>query len=140
KVIIDLMLDGVAVSTTSTGDDGGYRFAGLPAGAYELRADHWEHELAVRAVELTTGQTQTVDFALESTTSITGRLTMTGADEIPVAGVEILLLSKNAPNGKLSVTNEAGEYGFSRIPAGEYSVMLPDGSHRQDVILVEDGQ
>ena len=79
------------------------------------------------------GQNLTQDITLDSTASVRGTILVKGTNA-PLAGNGISLLE---PDGTVQngVTDVNGDYSFSNLVPGDYTLMLPEGSHRQSFEL-----
>ena len=141
-------------------DDGSYVIPGLNFGVYIVmagadgympqyfsRAYHiWEAApIDVLPPEITTG----VDFFLEpliqGSGSISGRVTVEGADDeaIPYAVVYASLIG-NPFYSEVAYSNENGEYAFERLRPGEYTVTAEAewffGETYDNIPIFEDGE
>lgn len=125
---------------SSTGLDGSYEFKELPAGTYKIsvtRSGYLPLEYGQRRpgelgrpVELAAGQVlEKLDFALPRMGVITGQVTDERGE--PIEGVTILIMRSLFFNGRRTLvpigsanvlTDDTGEYRFSRLPPGTYYV------------------
>jgi protocatechuate 3,4-dioxygenase beta subunit len=131
--------------TTSTDEDGRYEMTDLPAGRYTVTATRGgflplrygqrrPRELG-RFVELADGQAvESVDFALQKMSVISGRIT--DEDGEPIAGATVLALRpiylaghrQLAPTSDASVrTDDVGEYRIGGLVPGTYVVSARSG-------------
>ncbi|MFK0300064.1 SdrD B-like domain-containing protein [Brevundimonas sp. NPDC090276] len=134
-VTIELVQNGVVIATTTTGPDGSYSFIDLPAGDYtvrEVQPDGYGSSSPNEvSVNLTPGQTQTVDFA-DTVSSIAGHVFVDSNNdgvrqpgEAPIAGVLVTLTGTDAAGGavtRTATTNASGEWVIDDLLAGTYVV------------------
>lgn len=121
--------DGTVIGYERTGADGTYRIADLDPAGYTLEVDHWRYAVHSQSITLTSGDSATRDVALVAAGMVSGTLTETTTG-LPMNNMAVLLLR---PDGSITPTTTAvdGTFAFSRLDPGSYTVMLPDGSHRQ---------
>ncbi len=127
-----------AERTVTAGDDGTYRAPLLPLGTYRITAEAANFKRLIReGITLTTGQTATVDLALETggleeTVTISGDAPIADAAKIDVGRVlnerevqNLPLVSRNPYNFGLLQANVTGrpnsEFGVPRINANGYA-------------------
>ncbi|HUH09738.1 MAG TPA: SdrD B-like domain-containing protein, partial [Brevundimonas sp.] len=144
-VTIELVQNGVVIATTTTGPDGTYKFIDLPAGDYtvrEIQPDGYGSSSPNEVtVNLTPGQTQTVDFA-DTVSSIAGQVFVDSnndgvrqAGEAPIAGVVVTLTGTDAAGGavnRTATTNASGEWIIEDLLAGTYVVVETQPSNYSD--------
>ena len=87
------------------------------------------------SLTLTAGRTLSHNVALSSAAFVTGKV-IEQSTGFPLVGGSVSLL---LPDGTIAVdqTLNDGSYSFSGLTPGEYTVMLPDGSHRQSFAVVD---
>lgn len=144
-VTIELVQNGVVIATTTTGPDGTYTFIDLPAGDYtvrEVQPDGYGSSSPNEvSVNLTPGQTQTVDFA-DTVSSIAGHVFVDSnndgvrqAGEAPIAGVVVTLTGTDAAGGavnRTATTNASGEWIIDDLLAGTYVVVETQPANYSD--------
>ena len=144
-VTIELVQNGVVIATTTTGPDGTYTFIDLPAGDYtvrEVQPDGYGSSSPNEvSVNLTPGQTQTVDFA-DTVSSIAGHVFVDSnndgvrqAGEAPIAGVVVTLTGTDAAGGavnRTTTTNASGEWIIDDLLAGTYGVVETQPANYSD--------
>ena len=133
RVIIDGEgAGGVTVSlssgaTTATGPDGGYRFADVEGGTYSVSISGYPSDATFStgsvSVEIVSdGQTVIADFRGQyiRTANLTGRVAVDGQS---VAGITVTLAGMAED---LTATNGVGQFAFSNLRAGAYTVAISD--------------
>lgn len=144
-VTIELVQNGVVIATTTTGPDGAYSFIDLPAGDYtvrEVQPDGYGSSSPNEvSVNLTPGQTQTVDFA-DTVSSIAGHVFVDSNNdgvrqpgEAPIAGVLVTLSGTDAAGGavnRTATTNPSGEWVIDDLLAGTYVVVETQPANYSD--------
>jgi large repetitive protein len=108
----------------TTGANGAYSFASLPAGTYSVQAAATGYTTAVQSVPVTAGQnTIAPDFALAASA---GTITGTVKDSLGavVAGVSI----SSSTGGYTATTNSSGVYTISSVAAGSYTLTAAKAS------------
>lgn len=134
-VTIELVQNGVVIATTTTGPDGTYSFTDLPAGDYtvrEIQPDGYGSSTPNEvSVNLTPGQTQSVDFA-DTVSSIAGHVFVDSnndgvrqSGEAPIAGVTVTLTGVDAAGNavtRTATTNASGAWLIDDLLAGTYAV------------------
>jgi carboxypeptidase family protein len=114
-------ISGATVSSssgsTTTDSSGNFTLSNLPAGSVQLTASAGGFTSMSKTVTIVAGQTTSVSFALAATTtgSITGRIT-SAINGAAIAGATVSY-------SRGSTTSDAnGNYRFSSVPAGSYTV------------------
>lgn len=144
-VTIELVQNGVVIATTTTGPDGTYSFVDLPAGDYtvrEVQPDGYGSSSPNEvSVNLTPGQTQTVDFA-DTVSSIAGHVFVDSNNdgvrqpgEAPIAGVLVTLTGTDAAGGavtRTATTNASGEWVIDDLLAGTYVIVETQPANYSD--------
>ncbi len=144
-VTIELVQNGVVIATTTTGPDGSYSFIDLPAGDYtvrEVQPDGYGSSSPNEvSVNLTPGQTQTVDFA-DTVSSIAGHVFVDSNNdgvrqpgEAPIAGVLVTLTGTDAAGDavtRTATTNASGEWVIDDLLAGTYVVVETQPANYSD--------
>ena len=131
RVIIDGEgAGGVTVSlssgaTTATGPDGGYRFADVEGGTYSISGYPSDATFSTGSVSVeivSDGQTVIADFRGQyiRTANLTGRVAVDGQS---VAGITVTLAGMAED---LTATNGVGQFAFSNLRAGAYTVAISD--------------
>ncbi|ROS21777.1 carboxypeptidase-like regulatory domain-containing protein [Cellulomonas sp. PhB150] len=121
-VTLDPDADGVDSRTVDTDDDGRYRFATVPAGAYTLKVSD-DGLSATRAVVLQPGDGLVVDLTL---TEQTHPLTVTVTSSSDLTGALVSLSGPSSPAAQPVVRTDDDTFSttFSQLPAGEWTVKL----------------
>jgi hypothetical protein len=117
-----------------TGEDGRYRMTNLPAGDFLVRVEEEDHFPGEQAVSLLLDAAFTLDFALLSAGSISGRV-IGQADGLGIPGVELYLFPEAGNDCKMAFTDGEGRYRFGQLEPDDYVAMFADGSHRQLFLL-----
>jgi len=134
---------GTVIATTTTSGDGNYTFSNLSAGSYSVRvtppagvAQTYDLDgvatANVAAFALTAGQARTdVDFGYRGTASVGDRVWndadgdgVQDADETGLNGVTVQLLNSGGTVIATTTTSGDGNYTFSNLSAGSYSVRV----------------
>ena len=119
---------GEVLGMMPTGDNGGYSFGSLLAGAYQVRIAGYadEHDFAAGTTQTTTvmtDSTASVNFAatIIRTASVSGMVTV---DDEAKAGVEVTLTGDHAPDDNTMTTGDDGMYSFGGLRKGNYTVTM----------------
>ena len=122
---------GEVLGMVPTGDNGGYSFGPLLAGAYQVMIDDNsddadEHDFAAGTTQLTTvmtDSTASVNFAatIIRTAGVSGMVTV---DDEAKAGVEVTLTGDHAPDDNTRMTGDDGMYSFGGLRKGNYTVTM----------------
>jgi hypothetical protein len=120
-VAVTLSQDGEEVATTSTDEDGAYGFDDLVAGTYTADYELDGYDSATETIEVTAGDTTTVDVALLELGAITGTAT-DGSTFLPVEGADVVITDADGVVAE-TTTDEDGEFG-QVVPAGTYLVTV----------------
>lgn len=123
---VSVSLVGATSQTATTGSGGGYSFANVEAGSYGVAISGTPSDATFATSSATTsittqGQTVTVDFSGNyiRTSSIAGQVM---AEGMGIAGVAV---TATGPEGaKSAVTDNAGNYSFSGLRAGDYTIAI----------------
>ena len=124
---VTVSLSGVSSSTAVTDDNGQYAFTGLRMGSYSVEISGFDTDevgfsSTASAVSVGVGESKIVSFdgTYLRTAGIQGQVSVEG--EGGLAGVNVSLTG-GPDNVSESVTTDAsGQYSFSRLRAGDYSV------------------
>ena len=125
---------GEIVDAKATGDNGGYTFGPLLAGAYQVRIGEYddEYDFAAGDMQVTavmTDSTATVNFAatIIRTASVSGMVTIDGE---PMKDVTVTISGEHAPADSSKMTGVDGSYSFGGLRKGDYTVTMtnPDGN------------
>src|SRR5262249_54002264 len=93
--------------------------------------------LSIESISVTAGQSQTHNVALGAESTVSGVVQQVGTNS-PLESVLVQLLTPG--NAVVTVpTDESGAWSFSRMPVGDYAVMLPDGSNRHEFDITSAG-
>ena len=107
---------------TTTGMDGGYTISNLPAGAYTLRVEKLgygtisQYDVAALSGDMIGLETIVLPA---STGSVAGNVTLSGQTD--AAGILVSLVSGTGQT-YAALTNAAGEFAMTDIPAGGYDI------------------
>ena len=119
---------GEIVGTKATGDNGGYTFGPLLAGAYQVRIGEYdaEYDFAAGDMQVTavmTDSTATVDFAatIIRTASVSGMVTIDGE---AMKDVTVTISGEHAPADSSMMTGDDGSYSFGGLRKGAYTVTM----------------
>ena len=118
---------GEILGAMPTGDDGGYSFGPLLAGAYRVSIAGYDDEHDFAAVDRTTAVatdgTATVDFAatIIRTAGVSGKVEVEGE---ALADVEVTLTGEHAPEDNTMETGDDGMYEFGGLRKGDYTVSI----------------
>jgi hypothetical protein len=127
---------GAITLQTTTGEDGGFRFDGLPAAEFGLEASRrgylsasfQEHDGYSTAIVTGPGlQTQNLRFELTPGATINGTVSDDNGDPVSDARVTLFHQDDGSGDGKVAEldeysTDDAGEYEFSHLKPGTYYV------------------
>ena len=125
---------GEIVDAKATGDNGGYTFGPLLAGAYQVRIGEYddEYDFAAGDMQVTavmTDSTATVNFAatIIRTAMVSGMVTIDGE---AMKDIEVTLTGEHAPDDNSKMTGVDGSYSFDELRKGDYTVTMtnPDGN------------
>ena len=119
---------GEIVGAKATGDNGGYTFGPLLAGAYQVRIGEYddEYDFAAGDMQVTavmTDSTATVNFAatIIRTAMVSGMVTIDGE---PMPDIEVTLTGDHAPDDNSMMTGDDGSYSFDELRKGTYTVTM----------------
>jgi hypothetical protein len=123
---VSVSLVGTSSQTATTSSSGAYSFANVEAGSYGVTISGIPAGATFATTSATTsittsGQTVTVDFSGSyiRTSTIAGQVMVGG---MGIAGVSVT--ATGAEGAKSAVTDNAGNYSFSGLRAGNYTVAL----------------
>ena len=119
---------GEIVGAMATGDNGGYTFGPLLAGAYQVSIAGYadEHDFAagdMQGTAVMTDSTATVNFAatIIRTAMVSGRVTIAGD---PMKDVTVTLTGDHAPDDNSRMTGDYGMYEFDDLRKGDYTLTI----------------
>ena len=123
---VSVTLVGATSQSATTGSGGSFSFSGVEAGSYGVSISDVPSDVSFSTTAKTTsittdGQTVTVDFSGSyiRTSTIAGQVVVEGAG---IAGVAV---TATGPEGaKNAVTDNGGNYSFSGLRAGDYTVAI----------------
>jgi uncharacterized surface anchored protein len=111
---------------TTTGDDGSYRFRGLPGGTYSVRMilpkGYLVQGEAEQLVDLQGSQEVRADFQVYRHGAMEGRV-MT-EDGQPLPDAEVSLIDSTGAVLRTVRTDERGAYSFLDVPVDKYKVRV----------------
>jgi uncharacterized protein YfaS (alpha-2-macroglobulin family) len=114
------------VRETSTGDDGAYRFSGLPAGDHRVRILLPRGYLAdgetEQAVTIQGASEARADFFVYRHGAIEGRVVMD--DGTPLASVDVTLIDSTGAVVRTAKSDAQGGYSFQDVPVDKYTVRV----------------
>ena len=118
------------VEHTNTGGVGQYTIANLPVGSYKVTAIANGYLLPVTTpVAIQNNKTTTVDIELtadpDGNLNVIYGIIKSSAGDVPLENAIVALYSNTSPDPTLIITastNDAGQYIFGLIPAGDYYV------------------
>ena len=124
-VRVDLLdVNGQVLQSSTTGEDGAFRFAGLSTGSYAVRIQLPKGYLtegdAERVVNIAGGAEARVDFQVYRHGAIEGRVRT--EDGRPVAGAEVSLIDSTGTVVRAVTTGADGIFSFLDAPADKYTV------------------
>jgi len=127
---VGVTLVGATSQSATTGSGGAFSFSNVEAGSYGVTIADLPSDVSFSTTSKTTsittsGQTVTVDFSGSyiRTSSIQGQVLVDGAG---IAGVAV---TAAGPEGTTNaVTDNGGNYGFSGLRAGDYTVTIAPGA------------
>ncbi|MBW4647660.1 MAG: carboxypeptidase regulatory-like domain-containing protein [Kastovskya adunca ATA6-11-RM4] len=132
--------NGTAIATTTTDANGNYRFTGLPAGSYTVSVTD-PAGFAITTgndpflVNLAAGAAvNNVDFGFRQSNASIGNLVFNDIDgdgvqdpgEPGISGITINLRDANGNVIATTTTDANGNYTFNNLPAGTYTVAVPN--------------
>ena len=120
----------------ATDSNGNFSFASLQPGTYMLTITPILGAIDTETITLASGQSMTDNVALEPAASVRGTV-VEASSGLPLIGATVVL---EEPDGATDLTNTQlpdGSYSFSKLPPGQYVVMLPDGSNRHTINVVD---
>ncbi|MGA7988217.1 MAG: carboxypeptidase-like regulatory domain-containing protein, partial [Candidatus Dormiibacterota bacterium] len=120
-----------AAGTTTTGSDGRYTFAGVSPGTYVVASSESGFTSpAPQTVIVTAGSTATANVTLAATSGISGVVSDTEAPSQPVFGATVTYKGTGGDTaGGTTTTNINGDYAFSGVSPGTYSVAVADDGY-----------
>ncbi|MQA10856.1 MAG: DHA2 family efflux MFS transporter permease subunit [Pseudonocardiaceae bacterium] len=130
---------GEVVSAKITGETGDYAFTELVAGGYTLVVSAEQYRPSAVTVTVPgTGQTRQ-DVELVGGARLHG-VARTGEDGRAVADARITLLDANGNVMGVTITGPSGEYQFTDLPDGEYTVIASGYPPVASTLRVEPGE
>lgn len=121
EAIVELLFNGIVIDTTGTDDEGRYSFNSIDVGDYSVRASKPSYITETKNAEVSIGGRVTVNFSLGTTAgNIAGRVVDSSTDQA-ISGATVQLLSEGSVI-RTTETNSNGNYSFSVIAVGTYSV------------------
>ncbi len=112
---------GEVVATGSAGADGAFAFGELVPGSYTLAVSAEGHRPTALPVEVATGTPNWYEVQLASGARISGTVRTT--DGRPLDDARVTLLDPSGNVVGTATTGNDGEYGFSDLDGGEYTVI-----------------
>lgn len=116
-----ITLSGAASATTTVNNSGAYSFNGLVAGTYAVTPSNTGYTFNpnTQAATITNGNVTGLNFAATAQTGPTSSISGTIAPAARGSGATVLL---GGPAAATTTTNAAGNYMFSGLPNGAYTV------------------
>jgi hypothetical protein len=109
--------DGEVIASTVSDPDGSYRVTGIDADAIMLVVAAPGADPRATEVDLGRGADHVVDLALDTYSTLSGRVI---ADGHPVEHLRLALTTLDGTTAATTVTDGAGAYRFDRVKAGQY--------------------
>lgn len=113
---------GEVVAAAATDPDGRYRFADLTGGSYAMTVTADGYRPVATSVVVADGEQSSVDVALRSGTQLNGVVRSANLGT-PVSEARITLLDANGSVVAAATTESRGEYQFTDLPDGEYTLI-----------------
>ncbi|NIH86545.1 EmrB/QacA subfamily drug resistance transporter [Amycolatopsis granulosa] len=113
---------GEVVSSLVTGGDGWYRFDDVPGGVHTLTVTAPGHQPAAVPLVTIEGAQSTHDVELVPTARL-GGVVRAGRDDRPIAEAQVTLLDAAGEVVAMTLSDEAGRYSFTDLPAGDYTIV-----------------
>jgi EmrB/QacA subfamily drug resistance transporter len=129
---------GEVVGSLPTGSDGRYAFGELVAGHYTLVVSADGYQPAALSVSVPGTGECVQDVALVGGSRLRG--TATSGDGRPVPDARITLLDRAGNVVGMTTTDPTGEYGFSDLPEGEYTVIASGYPPVASTLRVDGGE
>ncbi|TCP50821.1 EmrB/QacA subfamily drug resistance transporter [Tamaricihabitans halophyticus] len=130
---------GEVISAEQTDVAGNYRFAELVAGAYTLVVSAAGHRPSAVAVTVPGSGATRQDVRLTGGAQLHG-VARTGSADRAVADARITLLDANGNVMGVTITGPSGEYRFTDLPEGDYTVIASGYPPVASALRVEPGQ
>jgi|GEM_PF-1865978 len=111
---------------------GNYNLTDIPPGTYTIEVDCWECLISTSTVTIGAGTNEVLNISLSAASRLHGLVRHSGTGE-PIWGAMTYLVFPDGARIYGDVSGPDGSFGFSRLEDGRYTLMLPDGSHRQAV-------
>ncbi len=119
---VTMTLSGAATATTTTGASGSYRFAALPNGSYTVTPSLAGYTFVPRSVAVIVNGSGHPSVGFAATVTAAATYGLSGA----VSGVvtkDVMVTLNGAATGSV-FTDAAGNYAFTGLPNGTYTVTL----------------
>ncbi len=128
----------VIVAMALTDASGNYSFTDIAPGTYTIEVDYWEYAIYRGTVVIGAGSSEVINVSLSPESRIRGVVRQSGTEE-PIENVMLYLVFQDGIRIQTDMSRPDGSFGFSRLEPGQYTLMLPDGSHRQRIQISEPG-
>lgn len=112
------------LDTAVTDADGRFRWVGLPAARYRLRAEHEGHVVESWGAKLDPTRADRVVYLVFGSSSIEGRVRDEFGAPIPAREVRITGHGPAPPRGQWTVTDAQGRFRCGGLVAGKYNVQV----------------
>ena len=122
---------GISVSYISIGNDGTFRFAGVPLGSFNLNATVSHNQgtalIGSRQVSVAAiGDNLVADLQLEPTGVVRGAVLTAGGTPATGMGVSISGYANGRSVTRSTTTDSLGQYNLSAVPVGSYTLTAID--------------
>jgi protocatechuate 3,4-dioxygenase beta subunit len=115
-----------AAGTTTTDSNGGYAFSGVSPGTYMVASTDSEYTSpAPQTVLISAGSATIADIALTANSGVSGTLDDTSSQPVFYATVTYTGTGSNTAGGS-TATDLSGDYSFSGVSPGTYTVAVAD--------------
>ncbi|MEZ6063698.1 MAG: carboxypeptidase regulatory-like domain-containing protein [Planctomycetaceae bacterium] len=129
---VDLEISATIIIAGTTDENGQFTIPGVEPGTYDIVVTALGFAEATTSIAVAANSTTTQDVSLDPVASVQGTVTQTGINAFnPLPDLPLVLVNP-AGDFVLHYTDADGRFEVDRLSPGNYSLMLPDGSHRHD--------